>query len=180
MGGVLAGVRVLISGAISRALLRDLAGRIRRRGHSRGEARRQRGSFRGAGRRNWRRRAVSSSQPQQEVPHARSDEAGRTGGDAPPDCDRGRGRRQFAAADLGRDEARLRFAQGDQAGHHPDDGHRVWRAGAMVRPCRLRWCRPGHVGLGVHDGRRRSTLPGRGQLSISGPRYIARSARSPH
>src|SRR3954464_4038900 len=41
------------------------------------------------------------------------DEAGRAGGDAPPDCDRGRGRRQSAAADLARDEARLRFAEGD-------------------------------------------------------------------
>ena len=38
------------------------------------------------------------------------------------------------------------------------------RAGALVRPRRLRRCRAGHVGFGVHDRRRRSAVPGRGGL----------------
>ena len=143
------------------AVLRDIAGGIRRGSHSRGETRRQRGSLRGAGRRRRRGRAVPAGQPQQEVHHARSDEAGRAGGDAPAGRDRGRRRRQSAAADAARDEARLRLAEGDQAGHHPDDGNRVRRAGAVVRPRRLRRRRTGHVGRGVHDRARAIRRTGR-------------------
>ena len=146
------------------AVLRDIAGRIRRRGHPRREARRQRGSLRRAGRRGRRGRAVPADQPQQEVHHARSDEAGRAGGDAPAGRDRRRGRRQSAAADAARDEARLRIAEGDQARHHPDDGDRVRRAGAVVRPRRLRRRRPSDVGRGLHDRQGRSAVPGRGEL----------------
>ena len=51
-----------------------------------------------------------------------------------------------------------------EARHHPDDGNCIRRAGALVRPRRLRRCRAGHVGFGVHDRRRRSALPGRGEL----------------
>ncbi len=49
-----------------------------------------------------------------------------------------------------------------KAGHHPDDGDRVRRAGAVVRSGRFRRCRAGDVGCGVYDGReaiRRTGLP---------------------
>ena len=50
------------------------------------------------------------------------------------------------------------FSEGDQARHYSNDGDCVRRTGSVVRPCRLRRRRTGHVGRRVHDGRGRSAL----------------------
>ena len=50
------------------------------------------------------------------------------------------------------------FAEGDQARHYSNDGDCVRRTGSVVRPCRLRRRRTGHVGCRVYDRRGRSAL----------------------
>jgi CoA-transferase family III len=104
MGGVLEGVRVLdfgryIAGPYCATLLAEFGAEVIRVEKRDGSEDRFVAPVGEGGR-----CAVSADQPKQKVYHARSDEAGGTGGDASAGYDRGRGRRQSAAADSARDE----------------------------------------------------------------------------